>query len=147
MSLQNAARWTQIVAIISLLTAILMAASAYPPLSGGLLAFYDIVDWPLDGNVAPFTDQARLLAAVSGGIFAGFCAMFIFIVVPALRRGDDDVRKGALYSLLVWFVIDSIASVADGASGNVIGNILYLAAIGTPLVLAANPARVGAKHA
>lgn len=147
MSPQTAARWTQIVAVFSFLTAVLMAVAAHPPFSNGLLSMFDLVDWPVDGDVTALTDEARLLAAVGGGIFAGFSAMFMFIVAPALRRGDDEIRKGALYSLLVWFVIDSTASVAAGAPGNVIGNTLYLAALGAPLVLAAGPAGARAKTA
>ena len=147
MSPETAARWTQIVGAFSLLTAIVVAAGAYPPLAGGVAAMFDVIDWPIDGDVAPLTDEARLLAAVGGGVFAGLAAMFLFIVAPALRRGDDEIRRGALYSLLVWFAVDSTASVAAGAPGNVVGNTLYLAALGAPLMLAASPARTGAKTA
>ncbi len=147
MSPDTAARWTQIVSVFSIATALVIAAGAYPPMAGGVAGMFDVIDWPVDGDVAPLTDEARLLAAVSGGVFAGFAAMFLFLVAPALRRGDDEMRKGALYSLLVWFVIDSTASVAAGAPGNLVGNALYLAALGAPLVLVANPARAGARPA
>ena len=150
MSPETAARWTQILAIGSFLCAVLIAAGAYPPLNGALMVMLDTVDWPVDGATAPLAKEARLLSAVSGGVFAGFSVMLLLIVAPALRRGDAEIRKSSIIALIAWYVIDSTGSVAAGVPGNVAFNTLYLAAVLAPLVFAAKPSRAetgGAVHA
>lgn len=143
MSPETAARWTQVLAILSFLCALLIAAGAYPPLNGAIMVMLDAVDWPVDGATATLTQEARLLSAVSGGVFAGFSVMLLLIVAPALRRGDAEIRKSAIIALVAWFIIDSTGSIAAGVAGNVVFNTLYLAAVLAPLVLAATPSRDG----
>lgn len=142
MSPDLAARWTQIIAIGSFGCAVLIAAGAFPPTNAAMMVMLDTVDWPVDGEVAALTKEARLMSAVGGGVFAGFSVMLLLIVAPALRRGDRDIRKSTILALIAWYVIDSAGSIAAGVAGNVAFNTVYLAAVLAPLVFAATPARV-----
>ena len=74
-----------------------------------------------------FTNEARLVAAILGGVMTGFGLLF-WMLTDALI--DDDpklLRKLILTVLTVWFVIYSAGSVAAGAPLNVVGNVGFLA--------------------
>ena len=135
MSTSAAARALTLVGSIFLLVALVIAAAAWPPLAGPSTLLHDLVAWPLDNGTDLGAAETRLLSAILGGVFAGLSAMLILVVAPALRRGDDRVRRGVIASLLVWFAIDSAGSVAAGAPSNVMFNVGFLAMALAPLVL------------
>lgn len=141
MSPQNASQILKIVGFVSIGFALAIAGAAWPPASGVFNFLYDMVDWPLDGAVTVVTTQTRLLAAISGGVFASWSVMLILIVAPAVARGDDDIRRAALIAIVVWFVIDSAGSLAAGFATNAAFNTVYLLTLLAPLMMVKQGAR------
>jgi len=73
------------------------------------------------------------------GMSAGLGAFFAFVVAPLLSHKDSEVfqttKRGALIAAGLWYVVDSIGSVAAGVPSNVVMNTLFLAAYTVPLIL------------
>ena len=130
-----AARTINITGWVLFVVSVIFAAGAWPPLSGPVVMFYDLVDWPFTGAAQPLAQEARLFTAILGGAFASLCMMMVLIVAPAVARGDDAVRRSAIIAILTWFVVDSTGSIAAGVPGNAVLNIVFLAAFLAPLVM------------
>lgn len=91
------------------------------------------------GGGGASTPLARLLAAISGGVLAGW-AISLWVVVRRIHDGDPGLVRAILVpGLLVWFVIDSTGSLISGGGINVIGNVGFLVLFGVPLVAARAP--------
>ena len=106
---------------------LLIGLGSHPSTDFAVRWLSDLLFWPLGDPVDMFTNEARLVAAILGGVMTGFGLLF-WMLTDALI--DDDpklLRKLILTVLTVWFVIDSAGSVAAGAPLNVIGNIGFLA--------------------
>ena len=140
MNSHAAARTLRIVAVLYIMSGIVMAAGAAPALSQPLALFYDIADWPADGGAPEMTRGFRLLAAISGGVFAGFSALFLTVIAPLVERADPLGRTGGVAALATWFVIDSSCSALAGVPTNAALNVLFLAPLLLPL-LASSGAR------
>lgn len=141
MSPQTASQILKIVGYVSIGFALAIAGATWPPTSGIFDFLFDMVDWPLDGAVTVVTAQTRLLAAISGGVFASWSVLLILIVAPAVGRGDEDIRRGALIAIIVWFVIDSAGSLAAGFPANALFNTVYLVTLLAPLMMVKQGAR------
>ena len=135
MSPKTAAQTIQITGWVLFVVSVVFAAGAWPPLSGPVVMFYDLVDWPFHGAAQALPQEARLFTAILGGAFASLCMMMILIVAPAVARGDDAVRRNAIIAILTWFVVDSTGSIASGVPGNAVLNIVFLAAFLAPLIM------------
>jgi hypothetical protein len=81
------------------------------------------------------TPEAKMAMAIAGGVFAGLMAMYVFITASGIEQGSELIRKGSIYTFLVWFAVDSGASVASGNPPNVIPNIIFLVVYLAPLLL------------
>ncbi|MGB5723092.1 MAG: hypothetical protein WBM39_01650 [Parasphingorhabdus sp.] len=135
MSSSTAANWLRVVAIGSMLTGIVMAVGSVSDPTGVMSLFFGLVSSGDSGIGGIATPEAKLALAVAGGVFAGFAAMFLFIVAPAVKAGDAGVRRGVIISLIIWYVIDSGASVASGNAANAVANTGMLLLFILPLVL------------
>ncbi len=135
MSPSLAANWIRIVAIGSILTGIVMAAGAVGDPTGAMSIFLGLVSSGDSGIGGIATPEAKLALAVAGGVFAGLAAMFLFIVAPALKAEDAYVRRGAILSLAIWYIVDSGASIAGGNAANAVANTGFLLLFVLPLVL------------
>lgn len=99
--------------------------------------FIDLVFWPLDGAQSAAAPEVQLLASIAGGVIAGWGYTLLLLARHGLpRQGAEGwVWRAAVGGLLLWFVADSIGSVASGAWANVIGNIAFVSVIAIPLWL------------
>ena len=134
MSPQAASQMLKVVGVISFVFSLLFIAGAFPPLSGGVAIFYDAIE-PGAGAAGDYGTLIRLLSAVLGGIFASWCVFLIMVVAPAVRDGDENIRRASIIAILTWFTLDSAGSVAAGFALNVVGNSIYLILLLTPLLL------------
>ncbi len=50
---------------------------------------------------------------------AGLASMLLLVVIPELRKGNSQVKRAAIVSLMVWYLIDSAGSIAAGVLSNV----------------------------
>ena len=60
--------------------------------------------------------------------------MLLLITAPAIERGDKAIMRATVYALLIWYVIDSGASVAGGAPINALSNAVFLILYLLPLL-------------
>ena len=92
--------------------------------------------WP--GDLPPEAERFRAwVYGAWGGTVAGFGLLMTAIARPAISGGNKRLRLSALAALVVWFVVDSAASLGYGAWGNAVFiNLPTLLALGLPLLLA-----------
>ena len=135
MSPQATGLYIRIVGSISLLVAILFSLAGVNDFTGANDLFFRLASSGGNGVAGLDTAEAKLAMAIAGGVFGGMMAMYIFITAPGVEQGSDLVRKGSIYAFLVWFLVDSGASVASGNPQNVIPNSMFLVIYLTPLLL------------
>jgi len=135
MSPQATGLYIRIVGSISLLVAILFSLAGVNDFTGANDLFFRLASSGGNGVAGLDTAEAKLAMAIAGGVFGGMMAMYIFITAPGVEQGSELVRKGSFYAFLVWFLVDSGASVASGNPQNVIPNSMFLVIYLTPLLL------------
>jgi len=135
MSPPASGRYIRIVGSFSLLVALIFALAGVNDFTGANDLFFRLASSGGNGVAGLDTAEAKLAMAIAGGVFGGLMAVYIFITAPGVEQGSELVRKGSIYTFLVWFVIDSSASVASGNPQNVIPNIVFLVVYLVPLLL------------
>lgn len=135
MTEKQAANIIRCVSIVFFFTALVFASGAFAPIDGLSVWLLDFLDWPLDGATAVYTEEARWLSAISGGLFAGLCVLFYMVVAPLIEQGSRMAARGVIASMLVWFIIDSAGSIAAGVPANAAFNVLFLAIMIGPVLL------------
>lgn len=126
--------YLKVAADIVIVFGLVTALGAWPPAAGLLDFFADLLFWPVDGAQGVDTQAARLLAAIGGGVMAGWGATIYLLADRLYLREPALVRGILLTGLLVWFAIDSTGSVISGARLNVLGNLALLAMFLVPLM-------------
>ena len=118
---------------------IVFVSIAFPAFDSFAKKLSYLFDWTGQTNSSSLTRSARWFAAIMSGMSAGLGAFFAFIVAPLLSHNDREVfqtiKRGALIAAGLWYVVDSIGSVAAGVPSNVVMNTLFLAAYTVPLIL------------
>lgn len=88
--------------------------------------FLDLVFWPIDGQPAELAREAVFATAVCGALMIGWGILMLGLVRdPSLNR-NPRVWSLMTTSMVVWFVVDSLASWLSGARLNVLGNTGFL---------------------
>ena len=77
--------------------------------------------------------ESGLWAGVCGGLTAGMGAIFI-AGARAMDQGPAAVARAIAIGVVVWFVVDTGASLAHGSWQNGIGNLGFLALALPPLL-------------
>lgn len=86
----------------------------------------DILSWPVDNIQNYEAATTRFLTALTGGFLFGWGILIWFLSVWVYEKAPEEVRKTVLVSLISWFVLDSLGSMASGNSSNVFFNIIIL---------------------
>lgn len=133
MSPQATGRYIRIVGSFSILVAILFAFAGVNDFTGANDIFFRLTSSGGNGVAGLDTPEAKMATGIAGGVFAGLMAMYVFITAPGVEQGSELIRKGSIYTFLVWFGVDSAASVASGNAQNIIPNIIFLVVYLTPL--------------
>ena len=144
MSPKTAANFMRVVVLISLLSALLFATGAMGDPTGMMNIFLASVIPGSEGSVAIATTEAKLGYAIAGGVFAGFMIMILLITVPAIEQGNRDITRATIYALLIWYVIDSGASIVGGAPMNAVSNAIFLVLYLLPLIWIKTPSTAAA---
>lgn len=111
----------------TMLFSLMISFGSHPATDLPLRWFSDLIFWPAGDPVSELTDEARLLAAILGGVMTGF-AVFVWMLTHALIEEHPLLlRKIILTVMAVWFIVDSTGSFAAGAPLNVAANVGYLA--------------------
>lgn len=135
MSPVSAAQFMRIVAGVSIIIGIVFAIGGTADPAGANDLFLKLVSSGGDGINGLNTAEAKLALSIAGGVFAGFASLFLFIVAPAIEVYDRRIIRGAQISLLLWFFIDSTASITSGNPVNAVANVGFLVLFMLPMVL------------
>lgn len=133
-------RWLRIGAGLVMASGLLVALMAHPATGAGTAVLVDLLVWPLDGAETGAAAETRLLAAIGGGVMAGWGWMLWRLAGAPLEAMPAEVRRLVVGSTALWFVVDSAGSLAAGAPLNLAGNLVFLALLTVPFLRPARPA-------
>ncbi|VAW12374.1 hypothetical protein MNBD_ALPHA09-114 [hydrothermal vent metagenome] len=134
MTPQTSAKTLTFVSYGFILIAIIWGLAPYQAINTPSKLLIDMLDWPLGDGPAVLDRSTRWLSSVGAGLLAMLSIMLLGIVVPAIRRGDRQPVRVAIWALVAWFVIDSAGSIAAGVASNAAFNIILLVAALIPLI-------------
>jgi hypothetical protein len=123
-------------AVYVLVGAAFVAASFFDP----ALRWLDVV---IVSDRAEITRSVRMYAAVMGAVVVGFGAM-LGRVASAIERGPLAVGTALRDGVLLWFVVDTSASLLHGSWQNALFNVGSLALGLTPIAFALRSLRARA---
>jgi hypothetical protein len=126
-------KWLRIGAGLVIASGVLLASGGYPATAPVLAALADLMIWPFDGVQTMATDEARLLAAIGGGVLVGWGWMLWVLAGEGIDQAPALARRVILTSVGIWFVVDSAGSLAAGAPFNVVGNLVFLGLFVLPM--------------
>ncbi len=124
---------------VTLITGLALALAALPALNLPARLLADLLIWPLDQAQLLVASETRLAFAIGGGVMVGWGLMIWQLAGVPLERAPEATRAIIRTSLLAWFTVDSLASVAAGAPLNVLGNVVFLALFLVPMRRARGP--------
>ena len=135
MTPKTAAKSMRIIGWFSLLIAVVFAwGSVFDP--GGLNdLFLQHAATGENGIAGVATQEAKLVMAVAGGVFGGRVGFYLFISAPGIEQQNPMIRRGTILAFLIWFLIDSSASIGTGNATNAVLNIVVLAFYLWPVLL------------
>jgi hypothetical protein len=86
----------------------------------------DILSFPVDKVQNYDAATTRFLSALTGGVLLGWGVLIWCLSSWVYDKAPEPTRKTVLVSLLSWFFLDSLGSIASGNSSNAFFNILIL---------------------
>ena len=120
-------------AIVTSVTGVIVALAAFPATALPARLLSDLIYWPFDGAQSLAAPETRLLAAIGGGVMAGWGLMMWALVRKLFIREPAAVKSVMTSGLVAWFAVDSGFSVLAGAPLNVAFNAAFLALFLVPL--------------
>ncbi len=93
----------------------------------------DFLDWPLDKTSLAFDRNTMWLSSIGAGLLAAVAIFLGGIVAPAIKEGNQSIIRTTTVAMVVWYLIDSIGSIAAGVPSNAVFNTIFLALILLPL--------------
>jgi hypothetical protein len=136
--------WLQVASEFLVVVGLLAALASVPGAAAPMSLLADLIFWPLDGGQAIASEPGHLLAAVAGGVMAGFGVLLYLLSTRLYPQQPELARLLISAGIGVWFVVDSLGSIAAGASLNALANLVFLALFLIPLWLPADAAAVKA---
>ncbi len=124
-------------------TGLAVALAAWPQTGAPIALLADLAFWPPDGAQSLAAGETRLLAAIGGGVMAGWGVTMWRIVDRLYLENPALARSFIMPGLLLWFAVDSLGSLISGGALNVVGNVGFLALFMVPILLADRAAPIG----
>jgi hypothetical protein len=115
---------------------VVLTAAISPVLDGPARAFYDLVHWPLDRQ-SSFVETTRFTAGILGAVTIGWALTLLSAMAAAEHLPPAPASalwRGLSLATVIWFVVDSAASIAAGVPGNAISNTVFFAGFLVPIV-------------
>ncbi len=132
-------RWLIVAAGVTALAGLGFAALAAIGATGILDAMFDLVYLPGELQ-APAGEVASFAIGVTGAVMVGWAAMMLILLGSRSTSTLPSTWRALTVGLLAWFIVDAIVSIASGATGNLILNVVFLALF-TPALIATRPGR------
>lgn len=133
MTQERTRRWLRFASATVIGFGLLTALGAHPTTGRAVIFLADLLLWPLDGAETGDAGETRLIAAIAGGVMAGWGWMLWGLTGEGMDRAPELSRRLILGSVALWFLIDSTGSLAAGAPLNILGNLVFLAMFLWPL--------------
>lgn len=86
----------------------------------------DVLSWPVDGLQNYEAATTRFLSALTGGFLFGWGICIFCLHKWVYDKAPNETRKAVVASLLAWFILDSLGSIASGNPINAFFNIIVL---------------------
>ena len=134
MSLNTRANFLLIVSIIFFIYSLLWALAPFAEFNISARLILDLADWPVDSLSTQLDKNTMWLSAIGAGLLGAVSVFLGGIVVPAIREKNIYIVNTTILAMTLWYIIDSVGSIAAGVSSNVFFNTIYLALVLTPLV-------------
>lgn len=126
--------WLRCAAALTVATGLVAALAAHPAAGEPWRLLFDLLSLPVDVSPGPFSAATRQSSAVLGGVMVGWGATLFALAGPTFSHARGPVARAVSVGLVLWFVVDSVASVVSGLPGNVALNGLFGFAFAMPLV-------------
>ena len=101
-----------------------------------------LFNWLLYSNSAtdtPFNSPARsyiiFAHRVLGAVMVGWGVSLLFILGVFWQRREPMAWYGLSFSVIAWFVPDTLFSLSSGFEGNAVLNLIFLVAFAIPLAI------------
>ena len=127
-------RWLVIWCWMTILIGALFALSVFAALRSPTLLFLDVIYWPIDGQPAMLSREAILGTALVGAVMVGWGVLMLGLAQDERLSKEPRVWRLMTTSVVVWFVVDSTASVLGGAGLNALSNAVFTAMFVYPVV-------------
>jgi len=132
-TLASVERELKIASILTVGFGLLFAAASHDATDAVTRFLSDVMFWRVGDGVAELTNTNHLADAILGGVMAGWAVMIWLLADRFLARAPTETKSIITISMLVWFPIDSIGSIASGAWLNAISNVAFLLMFLVPL--------------
>ena len=127
-------RWMVIWCWITIGIGAVFALSVFAGLRGPTMLFLDIVFWPIDGQPATLSREAILGMALTGAVMVGWGVLMLGLAQDEKLSREPRVWQIMTTAMVIWFVVDSTASLLAGAGVNALGNVGFLATFLYPVL-------------
>ena len=76
----------------------------------------------------------RLVHAVLGAVMVGWAALILFVLLTVFRQNPELGWKLVTYSVLAWFIPDTLYSLVSGFWQNAVLNLVFAVLFALPLI-------------
>lgn len=83
----------------------------------------------------PARDYVLFIYGVLGAVIVGWMTLVVAITAGQSVDGDSAVRRSLVWSVGVWFVLDTGMSLVVGQWQHALFNLAFLVALGLPLIM------------
>jgi hypothetical protein len=118
----------------------LVAASGFVVLFGFVLLFFGddlFLDPPLDALASEDRAFQSWVYGVLGAVMVGWGILLLYVAYVPFRRGERWAWHSLFLALVVWYVLDTGASLYHGVYLNAAFNTGFLVIFGIPLLASA----------
>jgi hypothetical protein len=133
MSINFRANMMMATAIVFAIYSVLWGLAPYDSINLPSRFILDISDWPLDNLSKPLDHNTKWLTSIAAGLLAAISIFLGGIVVPAIKDNNRRIMHTTIFAMVVWYIIDSVGSIASGVTSNAILNTVYLVLVLVPL--------------
>jgi hypothetical protein len=125
--------WLNIWCVAMIASGVIFVLAAFPTTDIFARLFYDLVYWPLDKQ-SGFSDAARPSIAILGAVFFAFAVLLQGVVKIALDDPTSPLWRVIATSVVIWWLVDSAASVICGIPVNAVTNTILLVTFLVPIM-------------
>ncbi len=133
MSAEKRSTFMLVVAVTFIIYSILWGLAPYESANLPARFILDLADWPFDKTSLALDKNTMWLSSIGAGLLAAFSIILGGIVAPAIKEGNQSIIRTTAVAMVVWYLIDSVGSIASGVASNAFFNTIFLIMVLIPL--------------